>query len=59
MHKDTRKLIKLGETSKAVVLPKPWLEGIKDEFGEIDEVEIISNGGSIEIIPIKKIKAEV
>ena len=41
-HKNTRKLIRIGNTSLAVILPKPWLKYYNLGFG--DRVEVISNG---------------
>jgi bifunctional DNA-binding transcriptional regulator/antitoxin component of YhaV-PrlF toxin-antitoxin module len=41
-HEETRKIIKVGETSFAVILPKSWLRyyGLTDK----DQVIVISNG---------------
>jgi phosphate uptake regulator len=40
-HEETRKIIKVGETSYAVILPKSWLRyyGLDDK----DHVKVISN----------------
>lgn len=52
MHKQKRKLIRIGETSLAVIIPKPWLEYNKLKYG--DKLELISNSE----IKIKMIKGE-
>jgi len=42
MHEETRKIIKVGETSFAVILPKSWLRYYK--LTNKDEVTVLSNG---------------
>jgi len=49
-HKENRKLIKLGNISLAVTLPKTWLDYYNLKAGET--VELISNGE----ITIKRIE---
>jgi len=41
-HEETRKIIKAGETSYAVILPRSWLRyyGLSDK----DQVTVLSNG---------------
>jgi antitoxin component of MazEF toxin-antitoxin module len=41
-HEETRKIIKAGETSFAVILPRAWLRfyGLKNG----DSVKVVSNG---------------
>ena len=41
-HEETRKIIKVGETSLAVILPKSWLRYYK--LTNKDEVLVVSNG---------------
>ena len=50
-HKDTRKIIRIGHTSFAVILPPSWLRYYN--LGHGDRVEIVSNG-SIVIKPENK-----
>jgi len=50
-HKIKRKLIRVGNTSIAVILPIPWLRYYNLKHG--DRVEVVSNG-SIKITPEKK-----
>ena len=40
-HEETRKIIKVGETSYAVILPKSWLRYYK--LTNKDAVKVISN----------------
>ena len=40
-HKDIRKLIKVGKTSFAVILPKAWLRYFNLDSN--DRVEVVSN----------------
>ena len=54
-HLENRKIIKVGETSCAVILPKAWLRYFNLKNG--DRVEIISNSDII-IRPIKKISQD-
>ena len=51
-HKNLRKLIRIGNTSLGVIIPKPWLKYYDLKYG--DHVEIISNS-SISIKPEKKL----
>lgn len=44
-HKETRKIIKIGETSFAVILPKAWLRYF--DLDQNDHVEVISNSNII------------
>ncbi len=44
-HKQKRKLIKIGETSLAIIIPKAWLRYYKLDYG--DDLDIISNGNII------------
>lgn len=48
-HKQTRKIIRIGDTSFAVILPRAWLRYYGLGYG--DSVEVVSNGR----IVIKKI----
>jgi len=41
-HKQTRKIVRIGNTSLAVIIPKPWLQYYNLGYG--DELEVISNG---------------
>jgi len=41
-HEETRKIIKVGETSFAVILPKAWLRYYK--LDDKDTVKVISDG---------------
>jgi len=50
-HEETRKIIKVGETSLAVILPKSWLRYYK--LTDKDEVKVISNS-TVVIEPPKK-----
>ena len=50
-HKENRKIIRIGETSLGIILPKAWLCYFSLHAGE--EVEIISNGQII-VKPISK-----
>jgi phosphate uptake regulator len=47
-HEETRKIIKAGETSFAVILPKAWLRFYKLKNGDL--VKVTSNG-SVTIEP--------
>jgi len=49
-HEDTRKIIKIGEHSYGIILPRSWLRyyGLKNK----DTVKVISNG-SVVIKPTK------
>ena len=49
-HNDVSKLIRAGNTSLAVIIPKSWLQYYNLGYG--DQVEVISNG-IIEIKPEK------
>jgi antitoxin component of MazEF toxin-antitoxin module len=40
-QKQNRKIVRIGKTSLAVILPKPWLRYYNLEAG--DQVEVISN----------------
>jgi antitoxin component of MazEF toxin-antitoxin module len=50
-HEETRKIIKIGNTSYAVILPRAWLRF----FGltEKNKVTVLSNG-TVTIKPLKK-----
>lgn len=50
-HKNFRKLIRIGNTSLGVIIPKSWLKYYDLKYG--DSLEVISNG-SIEIRSIKR-----
>lgn len=50
-HKNTRQLIRIGNTSLGIIMPRAWLRYY--ELGYGDSVDVISNG-SITITPIKK-----
>ena len=41
-HKNIRKLVRIGEGSLAVIIPRAWLRFYGLEYG--DSVEVISNG---------------
>ena len=47
-HKENRKIIRVGDSSFAVILPRAWIRYYDLKYG--DSVEVISNG-SIEIKP--------
>ena len=49
-HVENRKIIKVGETSFAVILPRAWLRfyGLKNG----DLVKVVSNGGAVTIEPL-------
>jgi hypothetical protein len=49
-HQETRKIIRVGETSYAVILPKSWLRYHK--LDDNDRVEVVSNG-CVKIRPIR------
>jgi len=51
-HKNERKLIPIGKSSLAIVLPKPWLRyyGLKKK----DALRVISNGSIIIEAPKKR-----
>lgn len=49
-HKNIRKIIRVGTTSFAIIIPKDWLRF--HELGYGDRVEVVSNG-SVKIKPIK------
>ena len=50
-HEETRKIIKVGQTSFAVILPKSWLRFYK--LTDKDKVKMISNS-TIIIEPLQK-----
>jgi antitoxin component of MazEF toxin-antitoxin module len=50
-HEETRKIIRVGETSFAVILPKSWLRFYK--LTDKDVVTVISNG-AVTIKPHRK-----
>jgi antitoxin component of MazEF toxin-antitoxin module len=50
-HKNIRRIIRAGNTSLAVIIPKDWLRFHELDHG--DQVEVISNG-SVMIKPIQK-----
>lgn len=50
-HKEIKKIIRAGNTSFAVILPRSWLRYYNLGYG--NHVEVISNG-SVEIKPCKK-----
>jgi len=52
-HEETRKIIKVGKTSYAVILPKSWLRYYK--LTDKDKVKVISNSTVI-IEPLHKKK---
>jgi antitoxin component of MazEF toxin-antitoxin module len=52
-HEETRKIIKVGETSYAVILPRAWLRYYR--LTDKDEVLVVSNG-SVVIKPPEKEK---
>ena len=41
-HKQIRKIIRIGSTSLAVIIPKAWLRYYNLGYG--DKVEVVSNG---------------
>ena len=53
--KQSRKLIKIGESSLGVILPKGWLRFHDLEYG--DRLEIITNG-NVKIKPVGERKNE-
>jgi phosphate uptake regulator len=52
-HEETRKIIKVGETSYAVILPKSWLRYYK--LSDKDHVKVISNSTVVIEPPEKKL----
>jgi len=50
-HKEIRKIIRIGKTSFAVILPISWLRFYDMRYG--DSVEVISNG-SVIVRPLEK-----
>ena len=44
-HEHTRKLIRIGDTSLAVIIPKAWLRYNDLCYG--DRVEVVSNGNIV------------
>jgi len=53
-HKEIRKLIRVGNSSFAVILPRTWLRYYDLKYG--DSVEVISNG-SVKIKPVTTYRA--
>jgi len=47
--KEIRKLVRIGDTSYAVIIPRPWIRYYNLKYG--DSVEVITNG-SVEIKPL-------
>lgn len=41
-HRNNRKIIRIGDTSFAVIIPKAWIRYNNLEYG--DNLEVISNG---------------
>ncbi|GAH73943.1 unnamed protein product [marine sediment metagenome] len=54
-HKETRKLVRIGEVSVGVTLPVGWLRYFNLKAG--DKVEVISNGDIV--IKRKKIQKDL
>jgi len=54
-HKSTRKIIRIGDSSFAVILPRAWLRYHDLKYG--DSVEVVSNG-SVKIKPLRVEYAE-
>ena len=54
-HKETRKIIKVGDTSFAVILPRAWLRYFN--LDNDDRVEVISNSDVV-IKPLKASQEE-
>jgi antitoxin component of MazEF toxin-antitoxin module len=54
-HEDVRKIIKVGETSFAVILPRSWLRYY--QLTDKDKVLVVSNG-SVTIKPQKETEAK-
>lgn len=50
-HEESRKIIKVGETSYAVILPRAWLRYFK--LNDQDKVTVVSDG-VVTIMPQKK-----
>lgn len=51
MQKENRKLIRVGTSSFAVIIPRGWIRYYDIKYG--DKVEVITNG-SVEIKPLKR-----
>lgn len=51
-HEDIRKIIKVGETSLAVILPKSWLRYY--HLTDKDKVIVVSNGNVTIKPPVKE-----
>ena len=49
-HKECRKIIRIGNSSFGVIIPRAWLRFYNLKYG--DSVEVISNG-DIQIKPIR------
>ena len=41
-HKNTRKIIRIGKTSFAVIIPRAWLR--YNNLGYGDELDVVTNG---------------
>jgi len=41
-HKNTRKIIRIGKTSFAVIIPRAWLR--HNNLGYGDEMDVVTNG---------------
>jgi antitoxin component of MazEF toxin-antitoxin module len=48
-----RKIVQIG-TAKAVVLPKSWLDWVKNETGSEPKEVLVEVDGDLKIIPIIK-----
>ena len=53
MHKNLRKIIKIGECSHGIIIPKGWLRYYELKKG--DRLEVITDGEIIIKKPLKKI----
>lgn len=53
-HEETRKIIRVGETSYGVILPKSWLRYYK--LTDKDQVKVVSNSNVIIEPPQEKRK---
>jgi antitoxin component of MazEF toxin-antitoxin module len=52
-----RKIVQIG-TAKAVVLPKSWLEWVKNETGSEPKEVLLEVDNTLTIIPFKKKEGE-
>ena len=54
-QKELRKIVRIGQTSMGVILPRAWLRYFA--LNEGDQVEMISNG-KVTVAPLRKVSEE-